>query len=108
MPFMMKLPVQHTRDTFLTLTNSNYLTKHITLKLFPFLLIERSLSISFTTGIFTRANHLRINKFNLPYKFQNFAIDFMVILTRMILYNCMIVNGSYHKFFTFTEQSHLL
>ena len=32
----------------------------------------------------------------------------MVILTRTILYNHMIVNGSYHKFFTFTEQSHLL
>ena len=32
----------------------------------------------------------------------------MVILTRMILYNRMIINGSYHKFFTFTEQSHLL
>ena len=41
-------------------------TKHITLKLFPFLLIERSLSISFTTGIFTRIGYLRINKFNLP------------------------------------------
>ena len=61
-----KIPVQHMRDTFLTLTNFDYLTKHITLKLFPFLLIEKSLSISFTTGIFTRVNHLRINKFNLP------------------------------------------
>ena len=66
MPFMMKLPVQHTMDTLLTLKNFDYLTKHIILKLFPFLLIERSLSISFTTGIFTRVNHLRINKFNLP------------------------------------------
>ena len=52
--------------TFLTLTNFDYLTKHITLKLFPFLLIERSLSISFTTGKFARVDHLRINKFNLP------------------------------------------
>ena len=63
--FMMKSLVQLTRDTFLTLTNFDYLTKHITLKLFPFLLIKRSLSISFSTGIFTRVNHLRINKFNL-------------------------------------------
>ena len=66
MPFMMKLPVQHMRDIFLIITNFDYLTKHITLKLFPFLLIEKNLSISFTTGIFTRVNHLRINEFNLP------------------------------------------
>ena len=66
MPFMMKLLVQHMSDTFLTLTNSDYLTKHITLKLFPFLLIERSLSISFTTGIFTRVDYLRINELDLP------------------------------------------
>ena len=63
---MMKLPVQHTMDTFLTLTNFDYLTKHITLKLFPFLLIERKLSISFTTGIFTKVDYLRINKLDLP------------------------------------------
>ena len=105
---MMKIPVQHMMDTFLTLTNFDYLTKYITLTLFPFLLIARSLSISFTTGIFTRVGYLRINKFNLPSKFQNLTIDSMVILTRMILYNRMIINGSYHKFFTFTEQSHLL
>ena len=66
MLFMMKLPVQHTMDTFLTLTNFDYLTKHITLKLFPFLLIERSFSTSSTTGIFNRVGYLRINKFNLP------------------------------------------
>ena len=40
MPFMMKISVQHTMDTFLTLTNLDYLTKHITLKLFPFLLLK--------------------------------------------------------------------
>ena len=66
MPFMMKLPVQHTGDTFLSLTNFDYLTKHITLKLFPFLLIKRSLSILFTTGIFTRVDYLRINELDLP------------------------------------------
>ena len=65
-PLMMELPVQHVRDTFQTLTNSDYLTKHITLKLFPCLLIERSLSISFTTGIFTRVDYLRINELDLP------------------------------------------
>ena len=27
-------------DTFLTLTNFDYLTKHITLKLFPFLILK--------------------------------------------------------------------
>ena len=36
-PLMMKLMVQHMGDTFLTLTDLNYLTKHITLKLFPLL-----------------------------------------------------------------------
>ena len=35
--FMIKLMVQHTGDTFPTLTDFNYLTKHVTLKLFPFL-----------------------------------------------------------------------
>ena len=40
MPFMMKLPVQHMSDTFLALTNFNYLTKYITLKLFPFLQLK--------------------------------------------------------------------
>ena len=39
-PFMMKLPVQHMDDTFLTLTNFDYLTKYITLKLFPFLQLK--------------------------------------------------------------------
>ena len=71
-------------------------------------MIERSISISFTTGIFTRVDYLRINELDLPQKFQNFAIDSMVILTNTILYNHMIVNGSYHKFFILTEQSHLL
>ena len=55
----------------------------------------------------TRVGYLRINKLDLPLKFQDFA-NSMVILTRKILYNHMIINGSYHKFFTFTEQSHLL
>ena len=40
MPFMMKLPVQHMSDTFLTLTDFDYLTKYITLKLFPFLQLK--------------------------------------------------------------------
>ena len=40
MPFMMKLMVQHMGDTFLTLTDLNYLTKHITLKLFPLLQLK--------------------------------------------------------------------
>ena len=40
MPFMMKSTVQHMGDTFLTLTNFDYLTKHITLKLFPFLQLK--------------------------------------------------------------------
>ena len=44
----------------------DYLTKHITLKLFPFQLSKRSLFILFTTGIFTRVSYLRINKFDLP------------------------------------------
>ena len=40
MPFMMILLVQHMIDTFLALTNFDYLTKHITLKLFPFLRLK--------------------------------------------------------------------
>ena len=40
MPLMMKLMVQHMGDTFLTLTDLNYLTKHITLKLFPLLQLK--------------------------------------------------------------------
>ena len=40
MPFMMKLMVQQTGDTFPTLTDLDYLTKHITLKLFPFLRLK--------------------------------------------------------------------
>ena len=71
-------------------------------------MIERSASILVTTGIFTRVDYLRINELDLPQKFQNFAIDSMVTLTSTILYNHIIVNGSYHKFFIFTEQSHLL
>ena len=43
-PFMMKILAQHTADTFLTLTNSDYLTKHITLKLFPFQLLKGAYS----------------------------------------------------------------
>ena len=35
MPFMMKSMVQHTGGTFPILTDLDYLTKHITLKLFP-------------------------------------------------------------------------
>ena len=61
-------------------------------------MIERSVSILFTTGIFTRVDCLRINELELPWKFQNFAIDSVVILTNTILYYHMIVNGSYHKF----------
>ena len=66
MPFMMKLMVQHMGDTFPTLTDLDYLTKTYHFETIPFITIERSLSISFTTGIFTRIDHLRINKFNLP------------------------------------------
>ena len=76
------------------------------MKLSSFLQIERSVFI--TTSTFTRVYYLRIKKFNLPSKFQNFAIDSMVILTNTIFYNRMIVIGSDHKLFTFTEQSHLL
>ena len=40
MPFMMKLMVQHMGETFPTLTYLDYLTKHIILKLFPFLQLQ--------------------------------------------------------------------
>ena len=35
---------KHTMDTFLILTNSDYLTKHITLELFPFQLLKGAYS----------------------------------------------------------------
>ena len=50
--------------TFPTLTDLDYLTNHISLKLSSFLQIERS--VFTTTGTFTRVDYLRINKFNLP------------------------------------------
>ena len=53
-------------DTFPTLMDLDYLTKTYHFETIPFMTIERSLSISFTTGIFTRIDYLRINKFNLP------------------------------------------
>ena len=42
----------------------SYQTYHF--KTIPFITIERSSSISLTTGIFTRVDYLRINKFILP------------------------------------------
>ena len=57
---MIKLMVQHTGDTFLTLTDLDFLTNHISLKLSSFLQNESSAFI--TTGTFTRVDYLRINK----------------------------------------------
>ena len=42
----------------------SYQTYHF--EIVSFSTLERSLSISFTTGIFTRVGYLRINKFDLP------------------------------------------
>ena len=70
MPFMMKLMVQHTGDTFPTLTNLDYLTNHISLKLSSFLQIERSVFI--TTGIFTRVDYLRIKEQKLTIEISGF------------------------------------
>ena len=47
-------------DTFLTLTNFDYLTKHITLKFFPFLQLKGAYLYFFATGEFTRVDYLRI------------------------------------------------
>ena len=65
-PFMMKLSVQHMGDTFLTLTKFqlSYQTYHF--EFFPFSMIERSGSILFTTGKFTRVDYLRIKELDLP------------------------------------------
>ena len=65
--------VQHKGDTFLIPTDLNYLTNHITLKLFPFILINyNSMKLSSflrternevnTTGTLTRVDYPRINK----------------------------------------------
>ena len=66
MPFMMKLSVQHMGDTFLTLTKFclSYQTHHF--EIVPFSTIERSVSILFTTGKFTRVDHLRVKELDLP------------------------------------------
>ena len=65
-PFMMKLSVQHMGDTFLTLTKFclSYQTYHF--EIVPFSTIERSISILFTTGKFTRVDYLRIKELDLP------------------------------------------
>ena len=60
MPLMIKLMVQYTGDTFLTLMDLDYLTNHISMKLSSFLQIGRS--IYTTTGTFTRVDYFRINK----------------------------------------------
>ena len=65
--------VQHKGDTFPIPTDLNYLTNHITLKLFPFILtnynsmklssiLQMEKSIITTTGTLTRIDYLRINK----------------------------------------------
>ena len=56
MLLMVKLMAQHTGDTFLILTDLDYLTNHSSMKLSSFLQIERSIFI--TTGIFTRVDYL--------------------------------------------------
>ena len=60
MPFMIKLMVKHTGDTFQILTDLDILTNHSSMKLSSFLQIERSVLI--TIGIFTRVDYPRINK----------------------------------------------
>ena len=57
-PLMIKLMVQHMGDTFLTLTDLDYLTNHSSMKLSSFLQMEKSVLI--TTGTFTRVDYLRI------------------------------------------------
>ena len=42
----------------------SYQTYHF--EIVTFSMFERSLSLSFTTGIFTRVDYLRINKLDLP------------------------------------------
>ena len=59
-PFMIKLTVQHTGDTFQILTDLDILTNHSSMKLSSFLQIERNILI--TTGRFTRVDYARINK----------------------------------------------
>ena len=65
-------------DTVLILTDLNYLTNHITLKLFPFILtnyssiklssiLEMEKSIITTTGTLTRVK-LSLNKINKSYQ----------------------------------------
>ena len=70
---MTKITVQHKGDTFPIPTDLNYLTNHITLKLFTFILTNyNSMKLSSflrternevtTTGTLTRVDYLRINK----------------------------------------------
>ena len=50
--------VQHTGDTFPTLTDLDFLINHSSMKLSSFLRMEKSAFI--TTGTFTRVDYLRI------------------------------------------------
>ena len=59
-PFMIKLTVQHTGDTFQILTDLDILTNHSSMKLSSFLQTKRNILI--TTGRFTRVDYPRINK----------------------------------------------
>ena len=65
-PFTMKLLVQHTGDTFLTLTKFRLSDQTYHFEIVPFSMIERSVSILFTTGKFTRVDYLRIKALDLP------------------------------------------
>ena len=57
-PFMIKLTVQHTGDTFPILTDLDQLTNHSSMKLSSFLQTERNEFI--IAGTFTRVHYLRI------------------------------------------------
>ena len=65
MPFMMKLMVQHTGDTFPDPYKFQLSYQIYHFEIVPFSTIERSVSISFNTGIF-RIDYLRINELDLP------------------------------------------
>ena len=48
------------------ITHDKLITFKYHFEIFPFSMTERSISILFTTGIFTRVDYLRINELDLP------------------------------------------
>ena len=88
-------------DTFPTLTDLDYLTKHITLKLFSLLQLKGAIYINYYWYIYQ--SKLIENKGVRLIIEISVLHEFHSLLTNTILYNHMIVIGIYHRFFNLME-----